>query len=270
MKAATLGLILVALTAMGLALVTPAHSAELDACAEHLPFGVPLVLSPLHATPVCHRGYAALVDDDLLVPRWVAYRLTESRTLGCGARLSSFHAEPLVAKQRRHARASDYANSGFDIGHQAPADDFAWDAGMMRDSFSLANAAPQIPGLNEAEWERLEENVRAWAWERGEVLVYVGPVFGGTKTIGKDKVAVPTGFWKIIVDPVRRQSLAFLMPQRAIVKGDLKPWETSIGAIAAHTSIMFPLPEGIDAAALPPLWDDATPAWRVAHRAACH
>lgn len=246
----------------------PAHAAgPYDACAEHLPWGTPTIFAPIHGSPVCHTGYAALVDSDALVPRWVSYRLTESRTLGCGARLQRFHVEQSI--KGRLAHPADYAGSGFDIGHMAPAEDFAWDKGDMNDSFSLANAAPQLPGLNRQEWERLEENVRGWAWERGEVIVYVGPVLGSNQTVGRDKVAVPTAFWKIIVDAQRHQALAFQMPQRALAKGDLRPWQTSIGAIASHTAISFPLPPGIDTATIPPLWDDATPGWRVAHAATC-
>jgi hypothetical protein len=74
------------------------------------------------------------------------------------------------------ASPRDYDKSGYDKGHQAPAEDFAWDADELSDSFSMANMAPQLPGLNRAEWEHLEETVRSWALVRGELLIFVGPV----------------------------------------------------------------------------------------------
>jgi len=64
------------------------------------------------------------------------------------------------------ASLSDYDHSGYDKDHMAPAVDFALDAAEKSDSFSMANMAPQLPGLNRAEWEHLEETVRAWAFAR--------------------------------------------------------------------------------------------------------
>jgi endonuclease G len=86
-----------------------------------------------HVSEVCHKGYAALVDDDALVPRWVAYRLTGAHSLGCRGRTNNFHADAELPKGHRAAPA-DYSHSGYDQGHQAPADDFAWDIGVMKDS----------------------------------------------------------------------------------------------------------------------------------------
>jgi endonuclease G len=149
----------------------------------------------------------------------------------------------------------DYERSGCDRGHQAPAEDFAWDAGEMSDSFSMANMAPQLPGLNRDEWEHLEETVRAWALARGELVIYTGPVLlARPKTIGPDHIAIPTAFWKVIVDPNQHQAVAFLMPQRAIKKGDLRPWQVSIEAVEDQARLTLPLPAGIDAMEIPKLW----------------
>jgi len=84
----------------------------------------------------------------------------------------------------------------------------------MSDSFSMANMAPQRPGLNRAQWERIEETVRVWATDRGNLIVYVGPVLVNTShTISKDKVVVPTAFWKVIVDPDKKEAPRFRAPQ---------------------------------------------------------
>ena len=53
-------------------------------------YGLPKA-SALHTTVVCKKAYVALVDDDLKVPRWVAYTLTKEHSLGCDVRVSDFH-----------------------------------------------------------------------------------------------------------------------------------------------------------------------------------
>jgi endonuclease G len=246
-----------------------AFAADFDACSVQIPLGAPTLNQPAHTTPVCHTGYAALVDDDALVPRWVAYRLTGAHSLGCLGRTNNFHADTELPEGHR-ARSSDYTHSGYDQGHQAPADDFAWGIGAMKDSFSFANMAPQLRGLNRAEWERLEEAVRVWAWERGSVLVFVGPILKPhAKTIGEDHVAVPSGFWKVIIDQRTSEALAFEMPQKAIKKGSLEPWETTIAAIESAAGMKLPLPSQIDTAAKPALWPINSQGWKTAKRAKC-
>jgi endonuclease G len=85
----------------------------------------------------------------------------------------------------------------------APAEDFAWSADLERDTFSMANVEPQLPGLNRQGWERIEEIVRAEACRHGSIVVFTGPVFPGSVKIGKDYVVVSEGFFKIAVDPKR-------------------------------------------------------------------
>jgi len=168
------------------------------------------------------------------------------------------------------AEPTDYQGSGYDRGHQAPAEDFAWSPETMVDSFSMANMAPQLPGLNRAEWEHLEETVRAWALARGELIIYVGPIVPPhPKTIGANHVAVPTAFWKIIVDPNQAEALAFMMPQQDIKKGDLRPWQVSIDAVIQAAHINLPLPSGIDTTAIPKLWPASISGWRAEHKRSC-
>jgi endonuclease G len=246
-----------------------AFAAPLDGCSEHLPFGIPTVTTTRITMGVCHKGYAALVDEDRLVPLWVAYHLTGKHTFGCIARTDDFHEEDLLPADHR-AKLADFERSGFDRGHQAPAQDFAWNAGEMHDSFSMANMAPQLPGLNRKEWERLEETVRVWAADRGELIVYVGPVITAhDDVIGPDRVDVPISFWKVVVDPAKQEALAFMMPQNDIPKGSLKPWEKSVADVETAAAITLPLPDGIDRTAVAAIWPADLTAWRVKHKSVC-
>src|SRR5262249_9071757 len=99
-------------------------------CQEHLPLGSPSLVTAAETTEVCHAGYATLHDDRFLIARWVAYRLVGDLTFGCLERGNNFHAETALPPERR-ARSSDYEGSGYDRGHLAPAQDFAWDLGRM-------------------------------------------------------------------------------------------------------------------------------------------
>jgi endonuclease G len=238
--------------ALGILLAMLTHSTA-KACDLGIPFNLPSVASGT-TTEVCHEGYTAAVDRATLIPRWVAYRLTGDHVVGCSMRQNDFHADDQLPAGRRQ-EPEDYKGSGFDRGHQAPAEDFAWNAAEMSDSFSMANMAPQVPGLNREEWEHLEETVRAWAFARGELIVYVGPIARTSQeTIGDDRVAVPEGFWKVVVDPASREALAFIMPQQAISKGDLRPWQTSIENVEAEAGVDLHLPSWINTHEASPLW----------------
>jgi endonuclease G len=231
--------------------------------------GTPSFNSSAQVTLVCHAGYAALHDDALLVPRWVAYRLTAMHTMGCMKPVEEFHGDELLPAGRR-AEREDYRKSGFDRGHLAPAEDFAWDPWLLKDSFSMANVTPQLPGLNREGWERLEATVRAWAWTRGDLVVFVGPILSEpTPTIAGGRIAVPVAFFKIVVDPQTGEAIAFLMPQRYIGKGHLERWVTTAAEIQARTGITFPLPGTVDPMARSPLWPADITAWRHSHGQVC-
>jgi endonuclease G len=239
------------------------QAGPLDACREHLPDGPPSVVVAAQTTEVCHAGYALLHDDDFLIARWVAYRLMGDLTFGCVDRTNNFHMETALPRRDRRSRNADYEGSGYDRGHLAAAQDFAWDLGRMRDSFSMANMTPQVPGLNQKQWERLEETVRSWASDRKELIVYVGPiVLNPQRTIGRRHVVVPTAFWKVIMDRSRGEALAFIMPQEDIAKGRLEPWQASIDSIERAAGIKLPLPPGLDATAIPKLWVTDLAVWR--------
>jgi len=207
---------------------------------------------------ICHANYVSFYDSAVRVPRLVAYELNSAHSLGCLARASGFHSEG------DSARPKEYDGTGYDLGHMMPAEDNAWDRAAMHDSFSMVNVAPQLPGLNREEWERLEEDVRAWAWKRGDLLVYVGPVFlSRPKSMGD--VLVPDAFFKVIVDWRTGEVLTFEMPQKAIAKGDVDPWRTPLTEIETITGIQFDVSQGLGGKT----WTADLLGWRKAHKEAC-
>lgn len=240
-----------------------AQAASMEACPK---IPVPAVAS---TEEVCHKAYVSMYDQALKIPRLVAYELTGPHTLGCISRASSFHSESWVIYtadppiKRETAKPDEYDGSGYDLGHMDPAQDNAWDETASHESFSTVNIAPQLPGLNREEWERLEEYVRAWALERGDLLVYVGPVVPTKPKLLKD-IGIPTAFWKVVIDRKTGEVLAFEMPQKAIAKGDLAPWVTTVKAIEAETGIRFEVKGGGGDP-----WPADLAAWHKAHKTAC-
>jgi endonuclease G len=109
----------------------------------------------------------------------------------------------------------------------------------------LSNMMPQLPGLNRGLWKLLETAVRAGAYESGHTyLIYAGPVYdvATDKKIGTDQVDVPTGFYKIVVDTVTGQYVAFLFPQAGDLGNDLESVHTMLTNVEAKAGITFPLP----------------------------
>lgn len=260
----------VVIAAFALFLVAgPSVAAPFDDCRAQLPFGVPTLTEAARTTAICHKAYAVLVDDARLIPRWVAYRLTGEHTFGCIKRTNNFHHDDGMPADKR-AEPSDYKKSGYDQGHHAPAQDFAWAIDVMRDSFSMANMAPQLHSLNGAQWERLEETVRAWAWKRKELIVYVGSVWDDKpQTIGTDHVAVPSGFWKVVVDPSTGEAIAFYMRHEATPKGPLEPFRKSVADIEDTAHITLPLPAGVDRQHVAVLWASDRAGWSKRHATLC-
>lgn len=149
---------------------------------------------------------------------WVAYTLTKEH-LGTGVERSNrFMEDPLVSTQT--ATNADYAKSGYDRGHLAPAADMSWSLQVMQESFYYSNMSPQLPGFNRGIWKKLEEKVRAWAFIYDTLYVVTGPILEpGLPTIGPNQVSVPKAYYKALIAPSQHKGIAFILPN---AKSDLE------------------------------------------------
>ncbi len=144
-------------------------------------------------------------------PYWVAWKLTRERTKGDITRKSNFQPDPKLPEPR--VQSSDYSRSGYDRGHMAPAGDMKWDEQAMTESFYMSNVCPQNKKLNKDDWRDLEEACRRWANKYGRVYIVCGPIYENNKPkrIGKNKVAVPDKFYKVIlIDKKQPLALGFV------------------------------------------------------------
>lgn len=146
-----------------------------------------------------HSGYIVSYNPDWLIPNWVAYELTPDEAAGEVPRGKKFVPDPLV--EGRSAVHRDYTNSGYDRGHMAPAADMKWDNEAMRESFYMTNICPQKHALNGGGWKRLEEKLRDWAMRDGALVIVTGPVMGDSMPTIGEGVAVPPGFFKVVLAP---------------------------------------------------------------------
>ncbi len=226
---------------LALLLAAPALPAGLSRCTEHTRYGAPGLAPEL----LCRAGYALSHDAVNKVPAWVAYHLTAGRMEGTVARTNDFRADPDLAPGER-SELADYRGSGFDRGHMAPARAMAWSRRAMSESFLLSNMAPQVGvGFNRGIWRVLEGLVRAWTRERGDLYVVTGPIYpdaggaGAGRTIGPNRVAVPTHFYKVIFDPVRVEALAFILPNAKLRTADLPSYLTSVDEVERRTGLDF-------------------------------
>jgi len=153
-----------------------------------------------------HRDYTLGYWEEMRQAAWVVEELTPAKLERKHTRTVGFRVDPLIEADT--AATTDYLNSGYDRGHLAPAADFTFDKTSMRESFMMGNVSPQVPNLNRGGWATLEEWTRDAALRfrvsdngaRTQSLVVVtGPIITGAVTrIGRNRVAVPHGFFKAV------------------------------------------------------------------------
>lgn len=165
-----------------------------------------------HGTPASFRS-CQIVDKGAFVvchsptwrtPLWVGFRLTRELLEGGAERTNKFYPEPTLAQKDR-AELRDYARSGYDRGHMAPASSFKRSVEAMAATFTLANMVPQTPELNRNVWRMIEDCVRALAAApgHGNIYVFVGPLNvsprGEPTTWLNGRVAVPSHTFQAIM-----------------------------------------------------------------------
>ncbi len=159
-----------------------------------------------------HVHYSLGYDEDLEIAFWVAYELTKQSLQAPNVKRTNWYGEDLLVTTGS-ANYYDYKGYDYSRGHLVPAADMAFDTLAMRESFYMSNMAPQIRCFNGGVWNELEQNVRDWAYNRELLVVCTGPYFFDDKIerIGTNGVGVPHAFYKAILDPLKNESIAFLV-----------------------------------------------------------
>lgn len=190
-----------------------------------------------------HQFYTLAYNEKTEQATWIAYSLSAENLKNAQfKRKDNFRSDPDVSTES--ASPTDYAKSGYDRGHLAPAADFTWTKEGLDESFYMSNMSPQVPGFNRGIWKNLEEQVRIWAKENHKLYIVTGPVVQKrADKIGKNKVSVPQYYYKAILDiqEPELKGIGFLMKNEKSSK-DIMEFAMSIDDLEEFTGLdFFPL-----------------------------
>ncbi|WP_194848184.1 DNA/RNA non-specific endonuclease [Candidatus Neptunochlamydia vexilliferae] len=213
--------------------------------------GVALAFSYQHlgekpqAFPVLERsGYTVAYDTRAKIPFWTHEYLTEESLAKNAERKGISFQEDQEVYSSHRSTLSDYADSGFDRGHNVPAGDVRVSKEALSETFYLSNIAPQHPQFNRGIWRKLESHLRTLVKTAGSLQVVTGPLFlshekEGKKfvtyqVIGNNEVAVPTHFFKVIFS--EEETRAYVIPN-APVSGEFESYRFPVEKIEKISGI---------------------------------
>lgn len=101
------------------------------------------------------KAYTSYYSKKFQNPISVTYKLYKGG--GDCNRASYVFKNDLTLKTLTHG---SYANSGYDKGHMANSEDFAYDCELDELTFRYYNCVPQTPELNRGIWKKYENDVR--------------------------------------------------------------------------------------------------------------
>ncbi|PYH49310.1 uncharacterized protein BP01DRAFT_370814 [Aspergillus saccharolyticus JOP 1030-1] len=191
----------------------PRHAEAADAPrhAEDPPLSIQK--PPAEHTGILKYGHPGPVNEELRAtswygaydrrtrnPIWVAEHMTPASIANApGKRRDNFREDPDILAAFR-AKVKDYSASGYDRGHQVPADPPRWSQQAVDETFRMSNMCPQVGvGFNRHYWRDFEAfcknlttrypSVRNGKWRVSyEVIGSPSP-----------RVAVPTHFFKVVL-----------------------------------------------------------------------
>lgn len=127
---------------------------------------------------------------------WVSWRLVKN-SFGDASRQNDFRPDNRLPNGWTQISPYDYNSSGFDRGHLCPSADRSSSIEGNSMTFLMSNIAPQSHDLNTGPWEKLETYSRSLAKRNNTVYIITGHY--GDKGKIRNKLTIPTNFWKIVV-----------------------------------------------------------------------
>jgi endonuclease G, mitochondrial len=195
-----------------------------------------------------HHYFTLSYNEKYEQAEWVAYELKKNQLSQTNFKRPYFIDDPEVSTGSASYR--NYKNSGYDKGHLCPAADRKFSKEAFEETFYTSNISPQNKDFNAGVWGRLEQKTRYWADKYDGLYIVTGGVLkSNLQTIGKESVAVPKYFYKILLDNSRGEYkvIAFLLPHEDSEK-PLNSFVVSVDSIEKMTGIdFFPnLPDSIE------------------------
>ena len=198
---------------------------------------------------VHHKYYALSYDEDYENAEWVAYSLSPKQLSKAQIKRPHFIRDPLV--KTRSAYYKNYYPNGYEKGHLCPAADRRFSYEAFDETFYTSNVSPMDHYFNGGIWNNLEKQVRYWTKRYGKLYIVTGGILTkGLERIGREEVAVPDEFYKIVLDyrnPKHPRMIGFIIPHKKS-DADLRSFVVPVDSIEKRTGIdFFPaLPDKIE------------------------
>jgi endonuclease G len=197
--------------------------------------------------PVKHSHYTLSYNEGCELPSWAAYMLTPEMAKAAGTIKEKYSEDPLVSTGSSSTK--DYKDAGFVMGQLVPVEDMVFDLKTSAETYYMSNIVPQKVGFNKYLWKGLELLIREWAKEGNTLYITAGPVLadGPFGTFGENKVAIPTRYYKVILDLNGERAIGFMFRANSS-SGALKSYALSVNDIEKITGIDFfiNLPDDIE------------------------
>lgn len=108
------------------------------------------------------------------------------------------------------ANPADYSHSGYDQGHLANAEDFAYDCTLDKKTFSYYNCIPQSRKLNRGVWKVWETRIRDLS-QSHTLYITAGAIYTDRTLKRSHPVGVPDYCYKVVVDSATRSMIYSLL-----------------------------------------------------------
>lgn len=195
-----------------------------------------------------YEGFTVNFNPKNKTPNYVAWILQGNETEGKVSRSNKFWTD---TELNGCPDTRDYSRSGYDRGHMCPAGEQKWSEEAMHNSFVMANICPQKHDLNTGAWKTLEDKERLWAKRDSAIVIVAGPIYetSDMETIGKNKVRVPSAFFKVLLAPYAKpmRAIGFVYPNMKC-GGNMASYAVNVDNVEAMTGFDFfsALPDSLE------------------------
>ncbi|MDE6290853.1 MAG: DNA/RNA non-specific endonuclease [Muribaculaceae bacterium] len=195
-----------------------------------------------------YEGFTVDFNPENKTPNYVAWILHGQETEGSTSRSNKFWTDKEI---KGCPDTRDYSRSGYDRGHMCPAGEQKWSDQAMNHSFVMANICPQKHELNTGAWKTLEDKERVWAKRDSAIVIVAGPIYDSSdkETIGRNKVRVPSAFFKVLLAPFAEpmRAIGFVYPNMKC-DGNMQAYAVSVDDVEKMTGLDFfsALPDEIE------------------------
>jgi endonuclease G len=173
----------------------------------------------------------------------VKFRYNAQRDSGREPRAENFKLDPNVPKDCEQTSAAAYG-TGYDRGHQVPANHLDASAVAIAQSNYMTNILPQASNMNRGAWLLTEEIVECYR-DIDELLVVGGVIWGSNAAddvfVQSHGVRTPDAFWKVVVRG-NGNAIAWIVPNsKDATKAKLDGYLVSVADIEKRTGEKLPV-----------------------------